>query len=129
MKTLHHDTPGGSVQPTMAEAQETPVPEGLEQRLSALVDRLAAEEEQQLRRKRRNLRASVFAMAAVFVAVAFVVLAPRHTARIVEVDDPEEARIQTERALTMLATTFNKGVEGMEEAERRTSQVMGVLER
>ena len=39
----------------------------------------------------------------------------------IEVNDPEEARIQTERALNLLATTLNKGVKGMEKAEKETA--------
>ena len=44
MKEIH-DTPGRTVMPETAERQEIQVPEGLEQRLSALVDRLEAEED------------------------------------------------------------------------------------
>ena len=53
--------------------QKIPVPEGLEQRLSALVDRLEAEE----RSKRKvRLMCYAFAVAAVFVAVAFLLIVP-----------------------------------------------------
>ena len=133
MKEIH-DTPGRTVMPDAAERQEIQVPEGLEQRLSALVDRLEAEEEterlrQQERMRRQNRRtlskggrwATGLAVAAVMAGLAFVALTPRGGGRVIEVNDPEEARIQTERALNLLASTLNKGVKGMEKAEQETS--------
>ncbi len=143
MKEIH-DTPGRTVMPETAERQEIQVPEGLEQRLSALVDRLEAEEEterlrQQERMRRQNRRtlskggrwatrksmrgrwAAGLAVAAVMAGLAFVALTPRGGGRVIEVNDPEEARIQTERALNLLATTLNKGVKGMEKAEQETA--------
>ena len=72
---------------------EIPIPEGLEQRLSALVDRLEAEERgrtselasaSQASRastrpltRRASIAAAAFAIAAVFVAVAILVIAPQ----------------------------------------------------
>ena len=72
---------------------EIPIPEGLEQRLSALVDRLEAEERgrtsemasaSQASRastrpltRRASVAATAFAIAAVFVAVAILVIAPQ----------------------------------------------------
>lgn len=111
-----------------AERQEIQIPEGMEQRLSALVDRLEAEE-QEARKRRHNRRtrsnasrwAAGLAVAAVAAGLAFIVLTPRGGGRVIEVNDPEEARIQTERALNLLATTLNKGVKGMEKAEKETS--------
>ena len=134
MKEIH-DTPGRTVMPDAAERQEIQVPEGLEQRLSALVDRLEAEEEEaeRLRRQegmrrpnRRTLSkggrwATGLAVAAVMAGLAFVALTPRGGGRVIEVNDPEEARIQTERALNLLASTLNKGVKGMEKAEQETA--------
>lgn len=128
------DTPGRTVMPETAERQEIQVPEGLEQRLSALVDRLEAEEEAERlsrqegmrRQNRRTLSkggrwATGLAVAAVMAGLAFVALTPRGGGRVIEVNDPEEARIQTERALNLLASTLNKGVKGMEKAEQETA--------
>jgi hypothetical protein len=69
--------------------QEIPIPEGLEQRLSALVDRLEAEEKQaypspasstpsapSLRRRVRGVSIAL-AIAAAFVAVAFLLIVPQ----------------------------------------------------
>lgn len=154
MKEIH-DTPGRTVMPDAAERQEIQVPEGLEQRLSALVDRLEAEEEEaeRLRRqegmRRQNRRtlskegrwaagksmlgrwaagrsmrgrwATGLAVAAVMAGLVFVALTPKGGGRVIEVNDPEEARIQTERALNLLASTLNKGVKGMEKAEQETA--------
>lgn len=144
MKEIH-DTPGRTVMPDAAERQEIQVPEGLEQRLSALVDRLEAEEEEaeRLRRlegmRRPNRRtlskegrwaagkpmrgrwAAGLAVAAVMAGLVFVALTPKGGGRVIEVNDPEEARIQTERALNLLASTLNKGVKGMEKAEQETA--------
>lgn len=111
-----------------AERQEIQIPEGMEQRLSALVDRLEAEE-QEARMRRHNRRtlsyrsrwAAGLAVAAVASGLAFIVLTPRGGGHVIEVNDPEDARIQTERALNLLATTLNKGVKGMEKAEKETA--------
>lgn len=124
MKEIH-DTPGRTVMPEAAERQEIQVPEGLEQRLSALVDRLEAEEGMRRQNRRTLSKGSRWitglAVAAVMAGLAFVALTPRGGGRVIEVDDPEEARIQTERALNLLATTLNKGVKGMEKAEQKTA--------
>ena len=64
--------------------QEIPIPEGLEQRLSALVDRLEAEDSLPARSTHstpslsgRVRGVSVLAIAAVFVAVAFLLIVPQ----------------------------------------------------
>lgn len=130
--------------PDAAERQEIQVPEGLEQRLSALVDRLEAEEEAERLSRQEGMRqpnrrtlskggrwatgksmlgrwAAGLAVAAVMAGLVFVALTPKGGGRVIEVNDPEEARIQTERALNLLASTLNKGVKGMEKAEQETS--------
>lgn len=76
--------------------QEIPIPEGLELRLSALVDRLEAEENERMaatplphrgreaRQKGAGLRLAgkvVLAIAATFVAVAFLIIIPQVRAR------------------------------------------------
>lgn len=75
--------------------QEIPIPEGLEQRLSALVDRLEAEENErkaatlphrgrEARLRGAGLRVAgkaVLAIAAAFVAFAFLVIVPHVRAR------------------------------------------------
>ena len=75
--------------------QEIPIPEGLEQRLSALVDRLEAEENErkaatlphrgrEARQRGAGLRVAgkaVLAIAAAFVAFAFLVIVPQVRAR------------------------------------------------
>ncbi|MBQ9286331.1 MAG: hypothetical protein IJ209_08635 [Bacteroidaceae bacterium] len=131
MKTLN-DTPGSNTPLTGIEKHEAEVPVGLEQRLSALIDKLEAEEAatrqgQQKSSTRRSLWITGMAIAAVFAAAAFILLSPRKTGRAIEVDDPEEARVQTERALTALTTTFAKGVEGMEKAKHTTAHIIGAL--
>jgi len=50
--------------------QEIPIPEGLEQRLSALVDRLEAE-------AKDSRESFALAVAAIFAAVAFLVIVPQ----------------------------------------------------
>lgn len=57
--------------------QEIPVPEGLEQRLSALVDRLETEEKDRKAKQSVRLTRYAFAIAAVFVAVAFFIIVPQ----------------------------------------------------
>ncbi len=58
--------------------QEIPIPEGLEQRLSALVDRLEAEEKEQgMKNEKSKFLFISLAIAAAFVAVAFLLIAPQ----------------------------------------------------
>ena len=61
--------------------QEIPIPEGLEERLSALVDRLEAEEKEMQRRQCRRIErlrwAAGLAIAATFGAVAFLLIVPQ----------------------------------------------------
>ena len=57
--------------------QEIPIPEGLEQRLSALVDRLEAEEKERKAKQSVRLTRYALAIAAVFVAVAFFLIVPQ----------------------------------------------------
>lgn len=58
--------------------QEIPIPEGLEQRLSALVDRLEAEEKEQGMKNEKNKFLFIsLAIAAAFVAVAFLLIVPQ----------------------------------------------------
>lgn len=58
--------------------QEIPIPEGLEQRLSALVDRLEAEEKEQgMKNEKSKFLFISLAIAAAFVAVAFLLIVPQ----------------------------------------------------
>ena len=58
--------------------QEIPIPEGLEQRLSALVDRLEAEEKEQgMKNEKSKFLFISLAIAAACVAVAFLLIAPQ----------------------------------------------------
>ena len=57
--------------------QEIPIPEGLEQRLSALVDRLEAEEKERKAKQSVRLTRYALAIAAAFVAIAFFVIVPQ----------------------------------------------------
>ena len=61
--------------------QEIPIPEGLEQRLSALVDRLEAEEQGRENERRKKEKKKILfislAIAAAFVAVAFLLIVPQ----------------------------------------------------
>lgn len=58
--------------------QEIAIPEGLEQRLSALVDRLEAEEKEQgMKNEKSKFLFISLAIAAAFVAVAFLLIAPQ----------------------------------------------------
>ena len=118
-----HDTPG------FATEQDIAVPEGMESRLNALIDRLAADEQttrsHQLRR--RWQWAGGMAIAASFAAAAFFILSPRQGGHVIEVSDPEEARQQTEYALKILSSTLAKGVAGVQQAEHTTTHIINKL--
>ena len=120
-----HDTPG------FAAEQDIAVPEGLESRLSALIDKLAADEQARQSHKQRRLWqwAGGMTIAASFAAAAFFILTPSQGGHVIEVNDPEEARAQTEYALNMLSSTLAKGVAGVQQAEHTTAHIMGQLNR
>lgn len=105
--------------------EQIPIPEGLEERLSAKIDEWEKEEKQQ-EAKHRSLfpKALRYTAAAASVALVFGVgyhlLSQEQYVNLAEQDtyqDPLLAKQEAERALTLLAVNLNKGMGHLEKAK------------
>ena len=103
--------------------EQIPIPEGLEERLSAKIDEWEQEEQKAQRRRSlpRALRYIAAAACVVLViGVGFHLLYQDETMVLAEQDtyqDPVKAQQEAERALTLLAVNLNKGMGHLEKAK------------
>ena len=103
--------------------EQIPIPEGLEERLSAKIDEWEQEEQKAQRRRSltRTLRNIAAAACVVLViGVGFHLLYQDETMVLAEQDtyqDPVKAQQEAERALTLLAVNLNKGMGHLEKAK------------
>lgn len=108
--------------------EQIPIPEGLEERLSAKIDEWEKEEKQQKAPKaqRRTLLPRALRYTAVAASVALVfgvgyhLLNQEQYVNLAEQDtyqDPLLAKQEAERALTLLAVNLNKGMGHLERAK------------
>ena len=105
--------------------ERIPIPEGLEERLSAKIDEWEQEERKD-KAQRRHLLPSVLRYTAVAASVALVFgvgyhyLRPDEPVNLAEQDtyqDPVLAQQEAERALNLLAANLNKGMGHLEKAK------------
>ena len=105
--------------------EQIPIPEGLEERLSAKIDEWGKEETQQ-KAKHRSLfpKALRYTAAAASVALVFGVgyhlLSQDKYVNLAEQDtyqDPMQAQYEAERAINLLAYNLNKGMGHLERAK------------
>ena len=105
--------------------EQIPIPEGLEERLSAKIDEWEQEERKQ-KAQRRRLLPNVLRYTAVAASVALVFGAGYHylqkdePVNLAEQDtyqDPVKAQQEAERALNLLAANLNKGLGHLEKAK------------
>ncbi|MBR2192203.1 MAG: hypothetical protein IJ910_02695 [Bacteroidaceae bacterium] len=103
----------------MKNEQDIRIPEGLNQRLSSLIDELDAQE-----RKRKSIRLRWWSTVSVAACVALAISIGTHThsqdEKLIEVNTAEEAQIQTERALMAFSQALNKGLRQIEKADETT---------
>ena len=105
--------------------EQIPIPEGLEERLSAKIDEWEKEEKQQKAQRRtllpRALRyTAVAASIALVFGVGYHLLSQEQYVNLAEQDtyqDPLLAKQEAERALTLLAGNLNKGMGHLEKAK------------
>ena len=105
--------------------EQIPIPEGLEERLSAKIDEWEKEEKQQKAQHRtllpRALRyTAVAASVALVFGVGYHLLSQEQYVNLAEQDtyqDPLLAKQEAERALTLLAVNLNKGMGHLEKAK------------
>ena len=105
--------------------EQIPIPEGLEERLSAKIDEWEQEETKQKAQRRRMLPRSlrytaVAASVALVFGVGFHYLRQDEPVTLAEQDtyqDPILAQQEAERALNLLAANLNKGMGHLEKAK------------
>ena len=100
--------------------EQIPIPEGLEERLSAKIDQWE-QEEQKAQRRRLFPKALRYIAAAASVAlvigVGYNLVSQERNRILAEQDtyqDPVKAQQEAERALTLLAVNLNKGMGHLE---------------
>ena len=103
--------------------EQIPIPEGLEERLSAKIDQWE-QEEQKAQRRRLFPKALHYIAAAASVAlvigVGYNLVSQEKNRILAEQDtyqDPIKAQQEAERALTLLAVNLNKGMGHLEKAK------------
>ena len=115
--------------------ERIPIPEGLEERLSAKIDEWEQEERKQ-KAQRRRLLPSVLRYTAVAASVALVFGVGFHYLRqdepvnLAEQDtyqDPAKAQLEAERALNLLAANLNKGMGHLEKAKALSDKAENTL--
>lgn len=105
--------------------EHIPIPEGLEERLSAKIDEWEKEEKQQKAKRRilfpKTLRYTAIAASLVLVlGVGIHLLNQDRYKELAEQDtfqDPMQAKMEAERALNLLAMNLNKSMGHLEKAK------------
>ena len=112
------------------ELERIPIPEGLEERLSAKIDEWDAASRIVALRPKHNARKYI-ALAASFILVCgiglYFALAPTNKGTIDTYDDPEIASLEAQKALQLLATNLNKGMAQYEAANAKGRQAEEIL--
>ena len=115
--------------------EQIPIPEGLEERLSAKIDEWEQEEAKQQAQRRhllpRSLRyTAVAASVALVFGVGFHYLQQDEPVNLAEQDtyqDPVLAQQEAERALNLLAANLNKGLGHLEKAKALSDKAENTL--
>ena len=115
--------------------EQIPIPEGLEERLSAKIDEWEKEETGQKAQRRRLLPKSlrytaIAASVALVFGVGFHYLQQDEPVNLAEQDtyqDPAKAQLEAERALNLLAANLNKGMGHLEKAKALSDKAENTL--
>ena len=115
--------------------EQIPIPEGLEERLSAKIDEWELEDAKQKAQRRRllpiSLRyAAIAASVALVFGVGFHYLRQDEPVNLAEQDtyqDPALAQLEAERALNLLAINLNKGMGHLEKAKALSDKAENTL--
>ena len=100
--------------------EQIPIPEGLEERLSAKIDEWEREEKKPRRRISVLRYVAAAACFALVFGVGFHLISKNENTNLAEQDtyqDPIKAQQEAERALNMLAMNLNKGMGHLEKAK------------
>ena len=115
--------------------ERIPIPEGLEERLSAKIDEWEQEEKRQKAQRRRLLPTAlrytaVAASIALVFGVGYHYMRQDESVNFAEQDtyqDPVLAQQEAERALSLLAANLNKGMGHLEKAKALTDKAENTL--
>ena len=115
--------------------KQIPIPEGLEERLSAKIDEWEQEERKQKAQSRslplRSLRyTAIAASIALVFGTGFHYLRKDELVNLAEQDtyhDPVKAQQEAERALNLLAANLNKGMGHLEKAKALSDKAENTL--
>ena len=116
--------------------EQIPIPEGLEERLSAKIDEWEREEKEQQKTRRRRQLPSILRYTAIAASVALVFGVGIHYLRLDEpvnlaeqdtYQDPVLAQQEAERALNLLAANLNKGMGHLEKAKALSDKAENTL--
>ena len=100
--------------------EQIPIPEGLEERLSAKIDKWEREEKKPRRRISVLRYVAAAACFALVFGVGYHLMNKNENTNLAEQDtyqDPVKAQQEAERALNMLAMNLNKGMGHLEKAK------------
>ena len=100
--------------------EQIPIPEGLEERLSAKIDEWEREEKKPRRRISVLRYVAAAACFALVFGVGYYLMNKNENTNLAEQDtyqDPVKAQQEAERALNMLAMNLNKGMGHLEKAK------------
>lgn len=115
--------------------ERIPIPEGLEERLSAKIDEWEQEEMKQKAQRRRLLSrplryTAIAASIALVFGIGFHYLRPDEPVNLAEQDtyqDSVKAQQEAERALNLLAANLNKGMGHLEKAKALSDKAENTL--
>ena len=116
--------------------EQIPIPEGLEERLSAKIDEWEREEKEQQKTRRSRQLPSILRYTAIAASVALVFGVGVHYLRLDEpvnlaeqdtYQDPVLAQQEAERALNLLAANLNKGMGHLEKAKALSDKAENTL--
>jgi hypothetical protein len=102
---------------------EIKIPDGLESRLEALIDKLAETEKRAKRKFKMRLRAGCVAASIIVVISAGLLLKPEKksvdssvlaSSGIRQIDDPHEAYREVKQALELMSINLNKGFDELD---------------
>ena len=107
-------------EPNLKTLEQIPIPEGLEERLSAKIDEWEREDKKPRRRISVLRYVAAAACFALVFGVGYHLMNKNENTNLAEQDtyqDPVKAQQEAERALNMLAMNLNKGMGHLEKAK------------
>jgi len=112
--------------------EEIAIPDGLKTRLEHLIDDLAEQEILQTRRRRLWLRTFSAAASIAFLLLITVFFPPKKTSNLqltAQIENPELAYIEAQKALEKVSIHFNKGMDQLAFVSEKMEKTNQILEK